>query len=672
MQFLYPTFLWALGALAIPVIIHLFHFRRFKKVYFTNVHLLKELKEETSTRSRLKSLLILLARCAALALLIFAFAQPVMNLGSEVDERDHAVEIFIDNSWSMEARDTEVPLITLAKDRAREIVSSYEESDRYLIITHDLATKHQRYVDQKTALEFIDDIKISPAVEQIQDISQVIERIRDRLSDHRHQLYILSDFQENISQFDTPIDTSVNVYLLPFRAVQESNVAITSARWEVPVPMKDQRNGLIVELENFGSQSQAVELRLDLEGQERPLGSLSISPNSKITDTVNISIQETGWIQMKVSIDDYPVEFDNELYLTTYIRDQVDVMNIYESGRNININAAFESFPYSRLSQVAKSGIKYELLKDQELIILDDLTNISSGLVSELTKYVQGGGNLLVFPSINANLNSYNTLSSNLRIDRLGSIEQKDRETSRLNTQAFVFSDIYIGSNRNLRLPATKANYPLQTNQSQSRERLLTYRDGSPYLTKYTLDRGNIFLSSAPLNVQVNNLVRQAEIFVPMLYKMAMSQGSKQPLSYTIGEDDIITLPSLASASGERYTMKGPAEFIPGVTSSSQTGYLDVRGQISQSGFYDLWLQESQIDGLAFNYDRRESDVTYSDIEGIAQSISPRADIIDKVALADLGGFISEEQDGVRLWRWCLILALLFLLIEIGLIRLMK
>ena len=57
MQFLYPTFLWALTALAIPVILHLFYFRRFKKVYFTNVRFLKEVKDETSMRSKLRNLL---------------------------------------------------------------------------------------------------------------------------------------------------------------------------------------------------------------------------------------------------------------------------------------------------------------------------------------------------------------------------------------------------------------------------------------------------------------------------------------------------------------------------------------------------------------------------------------------------------------------------------------
>ena len=157
-----------------------------------------------------------------------------------------------------------------------------------------------------------------------------------------------------------------------------------------------------------------------------------------------------------------------------------------------------------------------------------------------------------------------------------------------------------------------------------------------------------------------------------MLYKMAVSKGTRQPLFYTIGQDDVIALPSLASASAERYEMKGPSEFIPGVTASSQVGYLDVREQIEESGFYDLYLEDEQIDGLAFNYDRTESDVTYSDMASVASDISANAEVLDKIALANLGSFISDKRDGVSLWRWCLLLALLFLLLEIGLIRLMK
>ena len=91
MQFLYPSFLWALLALAIPIIIHLFFFRRFKKVYFTNVKFLKEVKEETSARRKLRNFLVLLMRLLAIAMLVFAFAQPFIPQTEEVQKGEKSV-----------------------------------------------------------------------------------------------------------------------------------------------------------------------------------------------------------------------------------------------------------------------------------------------------------------------------------------------------------------------------------------------------------------------------------------------------------------------------------------------------------------------------------------------------------------------------------------------------
>ena len=59
MQFVHPSFLWALGLLAIPIIIHLFKFRRFKTVYFSNVAFLKQIQQESTNRNKLKHLLVL-------------------------------------------------------------------------------------------------------------------------------------------------------------------------------------------------------------------------------------------------------------------------------------------------------------------------------------------------------------------------------------------------------------------------------------------------------------------------------------------------------------------------------------------------------------------------------------------------------------------------------------
>src|SRR5690348_11567661 len=104
MNFLYPGFLFALFAVAIPVIVHLFNFRRFKKVLFTNVRFLKEIKQDTRARSNLKHLLILISRILAVIFLVLAFAQPYIPSKNHAAMKErNKVSIYIDNSFSMDA-----------------------------------------------------------------------------------------------------------------------------------------------------------------------------------------------------------------------------------------------------------------------------------------------------------------------------------------------------------------------------------------------------------------------------------------------------------------------------------------------------------------------------------------------------------------------------------------
>src|SRR5690606_30777897 len=103
MSFVYPAFLFAAALVAIPIIVHLFNFRRYKTVYFTNVRFLKEVKEETTSRSKLKHLLVLIARCLAVLFLVFAFAQPFIPVNKTDQPKDgnRGISIYIDNSFSM-------------------------------------------------------------------------------------------------------------------------------------------------------------------------------------------------------------------------------------------------------------------------------------------------------------------------------------------------------------------------------------------------------------------------------------------------------------------------------------------------------------------------------------------------------------------------------------------
>jgi len=113
MSFVSPLFLYGLFALAIPILIHLINFRRYRKVWFTNVRFLAEIKQERQRQSHLKQWILLAIRLLIVAFLVFAFAQPYLpsTLNSDKKQHQQGVSIFIDNSFSMDAVGSEGKLI---------------------------------------------------------------------------------------------------------------------------------------------------------------------------------------------------------------------------------------------------------------------------------------------------------------------------------------------------------------------------------------------------------------------------------------------------------------------------------------------------------------------------------------------------------------------------------
>jgi len=128
MEFVNPGFLYGLFAIAIPILIHLFNFRRFKKVYFTNVKFIRELKQQTQKQSKLKHLLVLLMRVLAIVSLVLAFAQPYIPQAENVikPNEQNALSIYIDNSFSMQAESEQSILLENAKEKARDVASVFK------------------------------------------------------------------------------------------------------------------------------------------------------------------------------------------------------------------------------------------------------------------------------------------------------------------------------------------------------------------------------------------------------------------------------------------------------------------------------------------------------------------------------------------------------------------
>ena len=675
MQFVYPSFLWALLALAIPILIHLFYFRRFKKVYFTNVRFLKEVKEETSALRKVRNLLVLLARCLAVAFLVFAFAQPFLPADeNKVELGQKAVSVYVDNSFSMNALSEEVPLLDKAKRRAREIISAYPVDDRFQVLSNEFAGRQQRLVSREDALALVDDIKASPSV---RDLTTVLQRQQQALNtglQPNKVAYQISDFQRSTAaSLAEWQDTSMSVNLVPLQSVQEKNISIDSAYFEVPVQMLNQTNPLVVQVTNHGdTPAENIRLTLRYEGQTKPVGTLSIPAGATVSDTVNMTILRTGRHEAELQLTDYPVQFDDKYYFSFGVADQIDVLLVSEGTPNNFLSAALKRIPYFNLKNSKSTTIDYASLPDNRLVILDGLRNISSGLAGALQQYIENGGNVLLFPGTSIDKASYNNFLKQLRANELGEYVTEERRVGRLNTEAFVFQEVFENRNANLRLPVTKANYALTRFGSRPEERLLTYRDGSTFLGKYRRGDGHLYLSSAPLNTNVNDLVRNGEIFVPMLYRMALSTARPQKIAYTIGDDELLQAAHKATVAEPVYKLRGETgEFIPQQQILGSKVNLSVNNQVSQAGYYRLFLDDpaESINTFAFNYDRTESDLAYFTPETLQERVGERLTVFDDTADSVFLAEISERSQGTQLWKWCLMLALLFLAVESLLLR---
>ncbi|MDP4953520.1 MAG: BatA and WFA domain-containing protein, partial [Flavobacteriales bacterium] len=389
MSFARPEILWALFALLIPIIVHLFNFRRFRKVTFSNVSFLKEVQQETKSRSKIKHFLILFARLIALACLILAFAQPFIPLDeNNKTQGDRAISIYIDNSFSMEGESEEGQLLEVAKNKARELLSAYGPTDRFQIITNDFEGRHQRLVSKEEAKELIDEIQVSAQVRQLED---VISRQNDLLKSNELEgerlSFLLSDLQKNTHELsaDFKADSLINVRFVPQLSAIDVNVYIDSVWFDTPVRVLNQPEVLHLRVKhNSDEVLENIPLQLNINGAKKAIGSFKLVPGLA-TDTSLTFTQTTAGNQFaSLSIEDYPVTFDDEFFFSYNVASQINILDIKGKSAGSNVEKVFANDPFYAYSSMSEGQVNYGELGTYQLLILNQLDDLSSGLVNEL------------------------------------------------------------------------------------------------------------------------------------------------------------------------------------------------------------------------------------------------------------------------------------------------
>jgi len=662
MSFLQPYFLFGLGAIAIPIIIHLFDFRRTKKVYFSNTRLLHQVKEATQSFYNLKHLLILLARILFIAALVLAFAQPFLAPQGGSILQSNRVGIYIDNSQSMSnTLGQDESGLDLAKELAREMIEIYPAGTEFLIQTSLDERSIYLYKSKQEALKYIEEII---HVSDYNSLDIIIKNFSRTNEISPSEIILISDFQKS-TLMDSQLlgDTSLKILALPIIFNTYSNLAVDTAYITNPLELNKGKTNLLVRIKNTSDFEVAnVPLKIFMGERQISVATVTVPAKQRVEINVNIGHDIQEQVEGRILLEDYPISFDNTLFFTLSHSAKVNIVQIMGEDSSPYVSSVYGNTGLFSNSNMLATNINYSQIPNADLIVVNQVENLEAGLALRLAAFHQDGGSLLIIPADNQSLSSYTSLIPALSLSTSTS-SQVTLASPDFGRPFYV--NILDNNQEQISMPTAKTVW----GWGSDRNALLKFIDGRPYLSEISI---NLFVFASPLNESHTNFQVNA-LFVPIMYRIAAnSQHNITPLFYRLGEQELqLTIPEIDSKDILRLT-KDEMDFIPDQKFRGKNVLLALPGSSMQAGHYSVNTDEKELYSLALNINTIESDINPMTKEELSLALNGYDySIIYGADQGEIITKITDEFKGIELWRYFLALALLFLLAEALLIRLL-
>lgn len=665
--FSYPVFLWGLLAVLIPIAVHLFNFRRYRTVYFSNVERLSELHTEQRRRNELRRWLVLAARILAIVFLVLAFAHPIIGRHTTRGtlQSDGVVSVYIDNSFSMEGATTDGSLLDMARQKGREIVEVHGQEARYHLLTAEMAGHEMRWLNSDEMLEALDAIEPTPASPLMSTVAARQAAFLHQTGSVARHAYLVSDFQQSTADLDAlPSDSNINFTLVPLAGVVSDNIYIDTVVLDAPAYFNGGYVNATVTIRNSGEHTaEKVPVKLFIDGRERAVTTLDIEADASTTAVLRFSIDHAGWLDGTVTIEDYPITFDDNYFFTLLAGEPINVIEVDGNHTNESIAKLFghDTAIIYRCQRYLPST-----LTDCSLLILNEVAAPTLGEVQQLIEWVGEGGSLLVIPPADG-AEGLNVLLSALQAPTLGMWDRHTVRASLVEYDNGLYRSVFAGKTDEMEMPSTRGHY-MQSNQQAVRQPIITLADGSDMLTVTPVGSGRVYLFMMPLTAEWTDFTTQA-LFVPTLYNMALYSRPLPPASHTLGDPTPIVLRNTydLSATPPKLTIpNSELRIIPDIRRIGNRQMLVPHDELTAAGNYRLADEH-----LAFNYPRRESELRYLTRDAIASAVEGRAEYsVVRHSAKPIGDELRASDDGRQLWRLCVWLALLALAAETVLLKL--
>ena len=684
MSFVHPGYLWFLSLLAIPIILHLFHFRRFKRFYFPSLKYLKEQEQEKKSVKKLKRLLILCARLLVFAALIFAFAQPFFKQAALTKNGIPVTAIYLDNSLSMSAKGTEGELLSEAREIAKNIISKSSGNTRFFIVTNGFLGIERELHSKATAMEVIDKIILNKAPRAME---QVLQWQREYLNRYHREIagiskvnsVYISDFQKstgtlsNYKHEQTPWNEQA--YIIQCLPQNSDNLFVDSVWMDNPVHKPGQSCKVNFRVKNVGRNDVAdVPVTVLFDGKTR-MTNLTINAGSSATSHMFFTPTNPGYIEGKVSVADRNITFDDDFYFTNELSKEGHVVIINGEFGESSTEKVFLTEPFYTVEACTEFSFNKRLLNQADLLILNGINELPSGIISDISSFLAQGGSVFCIPGSDIKLTDYTQLLKTVGLSGYNGKVTTGNQLSEISYASKFFNGMFDKQQKSLNLPLLKSVYSLRDYRQANAEVLLKLRNQLPLMLAVK-QKGMFYLLNTDLSKANGGFTANA-LFPSLLLRSAELSLRSLPSYFTIGSAGVLEIPSNANQD-EPLTLNSTSEtFIPKQIISDgmvrlQLNQPELNERITE-GFYTV--KSSQVLGkLAFNLNRSESNTALQSQDALKFQFEQAG--FSNVSIQRMrdgnSSFEFSMEKPSSFWRTFVLLAILFLLIEMALLKFWK
>lgn len=663
MGFLTPLFLAGLAALAVPVLVHLTHRPRSATVQFPSLMFLQRIPYKSSRRRTLRHLLLFALRCAAMALLVFAFARPFFGTQGQAAAslgQARTRIILLDRSGSMTYGDRWQRGIAAARRAADELAPQ----DRASLVLFAAAPEKtgEPGLERERLRAALDAAKVGFGVTRYAPAIRMAAEMLEVSPLPGREVVLITDFQKTGWEGGDDVRLPAGTKLIPVDVSERgaSNVAITGVDLNRDYEAGRERVAAAARLVNKGTRP-VKDLAVTLEVDGRPVREqrTSLAANAAVTVTFDAFPLPAQEARAAVRTTADGLAHDDAFHFMLAPGGDVRVLVLEGSGaperRSLYLRRALSIGHRPRFRVETKSAAGMGDLAAARVIVLNG-TPPPAG--RELRERVEKGAGLLVVLGENAAAGAWRGEAEALLPGPFGAAA--DRSSDWGGTLAYLdYAHPVFELFRGPRSGDFSSARFFRYRSLEAKDGVLArFDDGTVALAEKRVGKGRVLVWTSTLDTLWSDLALQP-VFLPFVHQLvrhAAGHVESRPW-HTVGEAlDLTAEAELRGRAAAVIAPMGEKQRLPAGTRALE---------LTAPGYYEVRPLEggtwSRV--AAVNFDASESDLAALDAEELAGAVTHEQG--GDVARRGEAVLTTEEHESRQaLWRWLLVAACLFLAAE--------